>query len=278
MLALLFLAVLATPASPSPPPPAPMTPVQIYRAALLHIAGQPQPAFIDTQDDWKVKVAAPDGDHYVRFAERRLFDSAGRRECVLSLPYTTDSDTIVGESYFAPDMWLIRHPSKAPSQNGRSGFSPDLSDLHTIASVVSVPKPSYTITLAGVDALNNGGGTAYHLKLVPLDEPLRHNLRELWVNAQTFAVDRAVVYGDYAPRPLDLVERTTVTEDFGQVGPYWVMIHDVWTWRDAPNNVDFTYDASFLKMSFPDDIPGWYFDRKEFDKHRSEVNTTSQWP
>ena len=276
MLALLFFAALAAPAAP-PPAPA-MTPLEIYRAALLHIAGQPQPAFIDTQDDWKMKVAAPDGDHYVRFAERRLFDSAGRRECVLALPYTPDSYTIVGESYFAPDMWLIKHPSKAPGQMGRSGFSPDLSDLHTIASVVSVPKPSYTITLAGTDNLNNGGGTAYHLKLAPLNEPLKHNLREMWIDTQTFAVDRAVLFGDYAPRPLDLVERTTVTEDFGQVGPYWVMIHDVWTWRDAVNNVDFTYDATFEKMSFPGEIPSWYFDRKQFDKRRSEVNTTSEWP
>lgn len=273
MLALLMAAALAAP-STAPAPEA----VDIYRAALKRIATLAQPAYIDTQDDWKMKASAPDGDHYVRFRERRLFDSAGRRECVLGLPYTPDSYTIVGQSFFAPDMWLIQHPAKPPAQTGRSGFSPDLSDLPTIASVIAVPKPSYAITLAGTAELTNGGGEAYHLKLEPLRDPFRHNLRELWIDTKTFAVDRAVIDGDYAPQPMDMVERTTVTEDFGMVGPYWIMIHDVWTWRDAANAVDFTYDVTFEKMSFPAKIPDWYFDRKQFDAHRNDVNVTSVWP
>lgn len=77
--------------------------------------------------------------------------------------------------------------------------------------------------------------------------------------------------------PGQLLEQTTVAEDFGPVGPYWMVIHHTWSYRDAPNGVTFHYDATATKMSFPTAIPAWYFDEGQFYKHRSEVNTTGEW-
>ena len=284
-----LLAALVTP-QPAPTP----DPVAIYRSALKHLSALPQPAYIDSTMHWKVVAQSTQGRQGYVFDERVLFDSTARRECVLFVPYTTDSRVIIGPSYFAPDMWLIQRRLAAMTAKQQQGtavaatssgtpspapnFAPDLSDLKTIASVVSVAKPSYTIRFAGTDMLTNGGGKAYHLVLDPIDQPQKHNLRELWVNASNDNVMRAVIVGDYRPDSQSLLEQTTVAEDFGYVGPYWVVIHHTWTYRDAPNGVDFQYDATAANMSFPSTIPAWYFDEAQFARHRGEVNTTPRWP
>jgi hypothetical protein len=272
-----MLAALAT-AQPAATP----APVDVYRSALKRLAALQQPAYIDTTMDWKVLARTPQGDQPAEFDERVLFDSTQRRECVLFVPYTSDSSVIIGQSYFAPDVWLIhRRLAETAAQQAASpapNFAPDLSDLKTIASVVSVAKPSYKIQYAGTDKLTNGGGEAYHLKLDPLSEPAKHNLRELWVSATTGNIVRAVLVGDYRPDPQSLLEQTTVSEDFGPVGPYWMVIHHTWSYRDAPDGITFQYDVTAKNMSFPATIPAWYFDERQFAHHRSEVNASLQWP
>lgn len=269
-----LLAQLATAtAAPASSPSA----TAIYLSALRRLESLPQPAFIDSTMHWKVLAQTQQGDRASEFDERVLFDSTARRECVLFVPYTPDSDSIIGSSYFAPDMWLVHKPPERSAQQTNTNFSPDLSDLRTIAAVVTVAKPAYDITLAGTDPLTKGG-RAYHLVLKPLSDPWKHNLRELWINTATFDIMRAVLVGDYRPDTTQLVERTTVAEDFGSVGPYWVVIHHTWSYRDAPNAVLFQYDVTDQQMAFPASIPAWYFDERQFARHRSEVNTTAEWP
>jgi hypothetical protein len=279
-----LLGTLAT-AAPGPPP----APTEIYKAALKRLSSLSQPGYIDSVQHWKVLAQTPQGAQPSEFDERVLFDSTARRECVLFVPYTPDSQVIIGPSYFAPDMWLVQRrlqslaqaqvgaATPAPVSNTQPNFAPDLSDLHTIASVVSIAKPSYAVTEAGIDKLTNGGGAAYHLKLDPLNDPWKHNLRELWVNTANDNIVRAVIVGDYRMLPGQLVEQTTVYEDFGQVGPYWMVIHHTWSYRDAPNGVTYHYDATATKMSFPSAIPAWYFDEAQFNQHRAEVNLTETW-
>jgi hypothetical protein len=259
-------------------PAATPNPVDIYRAALRRLADLPQPAYIDTTMHWKVLAQTPQDTQPFAFDERVLFDSAARRECVLFVPYSSDSHVIIGQSYFAPDMWLLHKPPERSPQNVHPDFAPDLSDLKTIAAVVSVARPSYKIRPAGIDPLTNGGGSAYHLVLDPQSDPWRHNIRELWVNASNFNIMRAVLVGDYRPDQGQLLEQTTVVEDFGSVGPYWVVIHHTWSYRDAPDGVTYQYDVTAQNMSFPSAIPAWYFDEAQFKLHRSEVNTSLQWP
>lgn len=269
---MLVLAALLAFAAPQPSPTP--DPVAIYRSALKRLATLSQPAYIDTTMHWKVLARTGQGEQPSEFDERVLFDSSARRECVLFVPYTTDSSVIIGPSYFAPDMWLIHKTAQRQAQATQPNFAPDLSDLKTIAAVVSVAKPSYDLTFSGTAPITNGGGTAYHLVLKPRSDPWRHNLRELWVNSANFNIMRAVLVGDYRPDIGQLLEQTTVAEDFGFVGPYWVVIHHTWTYRDAPNGIDFQYDATATNMSFPTAIPTWYFDESQFSRHRSEVRTT----
>lgn len=281
---MLLLAALLAVASPLPPP----APDDIYRSALRRLATLPQPPYIDTTEHRIVIVETTHGNVPAAWDERVLYDSTARRECVLMLPYSDTSKVLVSQSFFAPDMWLVHRPIAStvtqisPTQTSTSApvhsdFTPDLSDLKTIASVVSVAKPSYDIRVASVDKLSNGG-TAYHLTLAPKVNPTLHNLRELWVNASNFDIMRAVVDGKYAPEPGAPVEPTTVTEDFGQVGPYWVVIHRGWTYRALITQTVVHFDSTESKMSFPHQIPAWYFDQAQFDAHRGEVNVTSEWP
>ncbi|HET9095908.1 MAG TPA: hypothetical protein VFN37_04550 [Candidatus Baltobacteraceae bacterium] len=270
---MLLLAALFATATPAPS----LTPADIYRSALRRLTTLAQPRYIDTTEHRIVVSETPKGNIPAAWDERVLYDSAARRECVMLLPYSDKSQVLFSQAYFAPDMWSLRRPPAISSTPAHSEFEPDLSDLRTIAAIVAVAKPSYDITLAGINKLTNGG-SAYHLVLKPLNDPTVHNLRELWVDSVNFNIMRAVLAGSYAPEPGARVEPSTVTEDFGAVGPYWVVIHRAWTYRDMLSRITMHLDSTETKMSFPREIPAWYFDQAQFDAHRSQVNPTSQWP
>jgi hypothetical protein len=189
---------------------------------------------------------------------------------VLSIPFKPEPPEI-GESYFAPDSWLIRHQTGAPSAIDNAHLlQPDLSDFRTIASVISMAKPSYEIRLAGIDALTHGG-SAYHLTLRPLSKPLVHNLRQLWIDTRTGAIMRAVIEGYYRPTYNLIPDDTYVTEDFGKVGPYWLVIHHVWTYHDPMSSTTYQFNATSLTMQFPQSLPDWFFDPKLFPRHFGDV-------
>ncbi len=257
---------LATPA-PSPTP----EPYQIYKRAMEHLAALPQPAYIIDTEHWITvsRFAGGSSDTH-DWDERRIFDSTNRRECVLNVPFNPSHHTPqIGESYFAPDTWLIGQRQPAPASDS-SNIAPDLSDLKTIASVISIGKQAYDIRLVAVETLTHGA-SAFHLSLHPRSDPMRHNLRELWINTSTFDIMRAVIEGNYRPTYSDMVQDTFVSEDFGRIGPYWLMIHHVWTYGDPFSSLKYQDDATSTAMQFPPEIPGWFFDAKLFLLHLGDV-------
>jgi hypothetical protein len=267
MLATLALLLLAF---NSPSPQATNDPYAIYRAAMKHLATLKQPKYIIDTEHWVVLSTFGGESEPSEWDERRIFNSDTRRECVLNVPFTPKPPQI-GESYFAPDSWLIEHQSTpAASSDGSQTLRPDLSDLHTIASVISVAKPSYDIRLVGIDALTHGG-SAYHLSLRPRSNPTLRNLRELWVNTENDAIMRAVIEGFYRPNYHSMPSDTYVSEDFGQIGGYWLVIHHVWTYHEPMSSRNYQYDATSVTMQFPDALPDWLFDPKLFPAHYGEV-------
>ena len=78
--------------------------------------------------------------------------------------------------------------------------------LREIADVATRTR-TYAISLAGRDLID--GTPAYHLALAPLRDPERYRLRELWVDAQTFA-------------PLRLVEALNFVTGAGTTVPWRV--------------------------------------------------------
>jgi hypothetical protein len=61
----------------------------------------------------------------------------------------------------------------------------------------------YAVTL--IETANDAEGTEYHLGLQPLRDPGRHRLRELWVDANTWLPEEAVVEGIGNRAPLNAV-------------------------------------------------------------------------
>ncbi|HEV2260868.1 MAG TPA: hypothetical protein VGR69_01070 [Candidatus Rubrimentiphilum sp.] len=265
MIAAAVLSLVLTTPAPSPDP------YQIYKRAMQQLATLQQPGYIVVLEHWITVTSWRSGASETdQWDERRVFDSTNRRECVLPEPFKPAQIVPeIGESYFAPDIWLISH-RQATIPAGSSNMTPDLSDLKTIASVVSLAQPSYDIRLVGVDPLTQGG-TAYHLSLRPRSDPVKHNLRELWIDTSTHNIMRAIIEGGYRPTYSDIVEDTFVSEDFGRVGPYWLVIHRIWTYDDPFSPVKFHYDATSQTMKFPDSLPAWFFNANQFRRHVTDV-------
>lgn len=247
-------------------------PYAIYRAAIEHLATLEQPPYIIDTQHWVVQLTyAGGGNDTEVWDERRVFNSATRRECVLNIPFDmVGKKPQIGESYFAPDSWLISHTNAPVSTANAQSLRPDLSDLRIIASVVSIAKPSYDIRLVGIDAFTQGR-SAYHLALRPRSNPMVHNLRELWIDTQSDDILRATIEGEYRPDYDMMVADTFVTEDFGRVGEYWLVIHHRWAYAVPLSSRRYYYDATSSAMQFPERLPEWFFDAKAFPRHYGEV-------
>lgn len=70
----------------------------------------------------------------------------------------------------------------------------DQGGLTTIA-VVSSSARVYRISLAGIE--RDADGSAYHLTLVPLEDPLKYRLRDLWIDTKTYVPVRARIGGNF---------------------------------------------------------------------------------
>ncbi|MGZ3539593.1 MAG: hypothetical protein ACXVAF_00185 [Vulcanimicrobiaceae bacterium] len=268
------IALLVAVSSPSPPPD---NPYQIYKVAMQRLATLDQPSYIDDTEHWTLATFTGHEEATSEHFQRTIFDSLNRRENVMAVPFSARDEPLIGDSYFAPDTWLMgkrAQPSAPPAQ--APNMAPDLSDLRTIASVVTVAKPSYDIRLVGIDSLT-GGGTAYHLSFHPLLDPMKHNLRELWINTSTHDIMRAIIEGIYRPTPRDILQDTYVLEDFGRIGPYWLVMHHVWTYGAPFSGRRYQYDVTSTQMQFPERVPDWFFDEAAFEKHLGEVTKALEW-
>jgi len=123
-----------------------------------------------------------------------------------SAPHSADAD---GAELVAE----IRREFCDPSPNRVA--RPD-SGLKTIASI-EIVRRAYVIELAGMVPI--GGHSDYDLRLRPISEPGRYRLREVWIDAQTFATDKLVSQGNFTQGGMTGI---TWTVEFRQINgaPY----------------------------------------------------------
>jgi hypothetical protein len=147
-------------------------------------------------------------------------------------------------------------------------MQPDVeSGLKTIAVVSSSSSPNYAIELVGLEDVN--GHETYHLRLRPLHDPQKHNLRDLWIDTQTFNLQKAHYLGLYTPGRG--TSASDVTDFFTSVGSYWLVTHAIWTWT---NPFDFrevsvyTFDVQTNAIMFPSSLPDWMFDSRAYDRRQ----------
>jgi hypothetical protein len=147
-----------------------------------------------------------------------------------------------------------------------ASLQPDIPEpLKVIANVTAYPKPNYAIGLGPIETL--AGHRVYHLQLRPLTDGRKHNLRDLWVDVDTFDLWKAHFTSTYAPDQLLPESATDATVWFTPVGAYWVASRVVWNWEDFQNGFAFDYDVSTERITFPADLPAWLFDQRAYEQH-----------
>ena len=155
----------------------------------------------------------------------------------------------------------------APRGNGVT-MLPDVAGLKTIATVVAIAQPAYTIgsteDTPPIEQID--GHEAYHLRLHPRSDPEKHNLRDLWIDVQTHDLWKAHFVGTYRPTPRAPVSPTEVTAYFRDVLGCWVVTRAVWTYQNPP--VLFEFDVQNDEIGLPATLPDWLFDEAAYRKHQ----------
>jgi hypothetical protein len=173
--------------------------------------------------------------------------------------------------FLGPFAWTMRSSVRvAPASGGEVMMQPDVAGLKTIASVVAVAKPSYAFgraSEASPPVENVDGHAAYHLELRPQEEPLKHNLRDLWIDVDTHDLRKAHFVGTYRPVPQAPVSPTDVTVYFRNVVGCWVVTRAVWTYDDPP--ISYQFDVQNDEIGLPATLPDWLFDSAAYAKHEA---------
>ncbi len=111
-------------------------------------------------------------------------------------------------------------------------------------------------------------GDMLHLWLIPRSDPERNRLDELWVDATTYDLRRALVrdhlYFQFGTQSLEDEFDVRFRPGPGNL-PLIASIHGE-TREDA-----YESDYTFTDVTFPDTLPNWYFSPKLYGLHRTDA-------
>jgi hypothetical protein len=164
--------------------------------------------------------------------------------------------------FLGPFAWTLRSSVRVPPPNSVS-MRPDISGLRTIATVVAVAALPYTAKLLGIESVE--GHATYHVQLQPLGDPRVHNLRDLWIDTQTYDLRKAHFTGVYRPTLSDVPSHTDATVYFREVLNCWVVTRAIWTY--LASDALFTFDVQNDEIALPATLPDWLFDAGAYRRH-----------
>jgi len=156
---------------------------------------------------------------------------------------------LAGASTLAPAP-----PSPVPQ--ALTGTAGDAS-LRELARVEAVAR-DYTIASAGIERVR--GADSYHLTLTPLRAPKINRLRDLWVDARTFATLRLAVAGLFDGKPYEDARWLVTYVDFGG-RPYVQQIRTDETLRFGLDRFVAGLAYDFVGYGFPATLPPLTFER-----------------
>lgn len=138
-----------------------------------------------------------------------------------------------------------------------------------IATVTVSANPDYRVTRVTTE------GDLLHLTLIPLRDPDRNRLRDVWVDKNTLEL-RKLVATDKLFVQDGPVYGTLFTITMGSLDGYPVVthIHGV-VGRDAQGE-DYIGDGKivdydFTDVAFPKTLPAWYFDPHQYAQHKDDA-------
>jgi len=249
-----------------------LSPAQrIFDAAFRRMQSYPIPNYAVSTDTWHIRQT-PMG-YYTGSAtsietHRYAFRLSDGMENV-SDPNLNGKlpPAIILPEFLGPFAWSLRSSVRVAPPGGVS-MLPDIEGFKTIATVVAYAKPSYAIVtssdeMPAIEDVN--GHQTYHLRLQPRGDAAKHNLRDLWIDTQTYDLWKAHFVGTYAPAPKAPPSPTDVTVYFKPVLGCWVVAHALWNYDDPPVRYDF--DLQVDELALPDTLPDWLFDSAEYRRH-----------
>ncbi|HVR46113.1 MAG TPA: hypothetical protein VMT95_05700 [Candidatus Binatia bacterium] len=273
---LLTLAITLLGASPSVAPrdaaPEAMTPQKIFDAAFRRLQSYPVPPYAVWTATWNIRER-PMG-YYTgekasvetsRYAVRL---SDGIENVSDPIPSGKLPPATIEDEFLGPFAWTMRSSVRVAPPGGVM-MQPDIEGLKTIATVVAIAQSPYTFGFTRAGALpieTVDGHRVYHLELRPRSDSQLHNLRDLWIDADTYDLWRAHFVGTYRPFPNAPLSPTDVMVNFRNVLGRWVVTRAAWNWDDAP--LSFMFDVTNDEIGLPASLPDWLFDAKQYQRHQ----------
>ena len=246
---------------------------QIIDAAFARLQSYPAPPYAIWTATWHI-TQTPMG-YYTGSASSvevhryavRLSD--GMENVSDPAPNAKLPPALILPEFLGPFAWTLRTSVRVPAAGNTASMMPDVEGLKTIARVVAVAQPSYALISPTqpppIEEIE--GHASYHLRLRPLGDPRKHNLRDLWVDVTTDDLWKAHFIGTYAPGPHAPVSPTDVTVYFRRVVGCWVVTRALWTYEDSPLHYDF--DVQNDEIALPGTLPDWLFDATEYRRHQA---------
>ncbi|HEY1866672.1 MAG TPA: hypothetical protein VGG70_00155 [Candidatus Cybelea sp.] len=246
---------------------------QIIDATFARLQSYPAPPYAIWTATWHIKQT-PMG-YYTgslssvevhRYAVRL---SDGMENVSDPVPNGKLPPALIVPEFLGPFAWTLRTSVRVPPSDNGVSMVPDIEGLKTIARVVAHAQSSYVLANSPTQTPpieNVEGHPSYHLELRPIDNPGKHNLRDLWIDVATHDLLKAHFVGTYAPVPRAPVSPTDVTVYFRSVVGCWVVTRAVWTYDDSPVHYDF--DVQNDEIGLPGSLPDWLFDAAEYRKHQ----------
>ena len=149
-----------------------------------------------------------------------------------------------------------------PPLDAPAAATPAAQGLKTIASVRAAAQPVYDVTFAQRE--NN----LWHLRLRPRGNPQRYRLRELWADATTYEIEKAIVADKLFVQGGPVYDQLD-TLTWGVVNGRPVITH-IHTRADfdedtPPDGLEIDYD--FSEIAFPASLPDWFFEPPLYGVH-----------
>jgi hypothetical protein len=265
--ALIFAASIDAAATPAPSTtPAPQ---EIFHRTFARLDSYPLAPYTVWMDTWLTKrTDTRNGGQPVSTVVQARYAVRSADGAENHAFYPVEGSTLpparIGTQFVGPFAFSLRRNQM--HRDEPASLQPDIPEpLEVIANVVAYPKPDYAIDSGEIESI--GGHRVYHLQLRALADGRKHNLRDLWVDVDTFDLWKAHFTSTYAPDQLLPESPTDATVWFTPVGAYWVASRVVWNWDDFQNGFAFDYDVSTERIAFPADLPGWLFDQRAYDGH-----------
>jgi hypothetical protein len=244
---------------------------QIIDAAFARLQSYPAPPYAIWTATWHIRqtpmgyyTGSTSSVEVHRYAVRL---SDGMENASDPTPSGKLPPALILPEFLGPFAWTLRTSVRVPPSNSIS-MIPDVEGLKTIARVVAYAQPAYVLAhSAQAPPIEDvEGHPCYHLELRPIDDPRKHNLRDLWIDDTTHDLWKAHFVGTYAPVPGAPVSPTDVTVYFRPVVGSWVVTRAVWTYEYPPIHYDF--DVANNEIALPGTLPDWLFDAGEYRKHQ----------